>query len=190
MELLQIENHKLKISPYALTIAEFKAVWERDKSSTKDRAVQELSFVFLVSAYHSPYRAYDSKERILRVANDVVTLDKWIPDDLVKAAVAKYEELELTPTLALLTDVEEGIFKLRSFFKTVDVTKDEKGSKIASLIRSIGSISDVIKSMAILRQQVEKEMSVGVTGRAGRQIGARELPPDKRMKHGTKTEAS
>lgn len=181
MELLQISESKLIVSPYALTISEFKAIWDRDTTRAKDKAIKELSFVYFMAAYHSPYRAYEIKERASKIVHDL-NMKEWASDDVIKASIVKYEELEVTPTLALLQDVEEGVFKIREFFRTVDIKKDEKGTKVASLIRSMGSIPDVIKSMSILRSQVEKELAIGQVGRAGRQISSREMPPEQRKK--------
>jgi hypothetical protein len=46
MKLIKLENYTITIEPEALLIKTFKAVWDRDTSTDKNKALQELGFIY------------------------------------------------------------------------------------------------------------------------------------------------
>ena len=175
MLLLTIANNRLEISPYALTINEFKDIWDRDSSKEKDRAVKELSFIYFMADYKSNYRAYDSSSRLLAITNDIELKD-WTPDDLIVKAIKKYEELQITPSIKFLKNAEQSLNKISSFITAYVPSDDETGAKFKAIIAGVKALPDLLKSINNLTEMAEKELSDTKRVRGGHSVGARERP--------------
>lgn len=162
--LFELENNTVKFSPITLTIKEFKKLWSRDRTVEKKQAVAELSYIFFLIDYKSIYRSYDEEERKQRIIEDLVDGSKInINDPDLIVAIEKYKELIVTPSIALLDDAECAIFKIRKYFREVDLTQmDDKGKPIYTardLMANIKSVGDVAESLRKTREQVEKEQN-------------------------------
>ena len=48
IKLFKYEGYKLNISEEALLLKPFKEIWQRDKSKSKDRAFQELGYIYFL----------------------------------------------------------------------------------------------------------------------------------------------
>ena len=46
MKLFKFEGYKVIIEPEALLLKPFRLIWERDKKETKEKAINELGFVY------------------------------------------------------------------------------------------------------------------------------------------------
>lgn len=176
MNLFTVDNNKVTFSPEALTIKEFKALWDRDASKHKEYATEELAYVFYMSDYKSVYTAYDAAAREYKVINDVITKKNWKADEVVKAACKKYSELQETPSMGLLKDAECALDKIRSYFRNVDVTDDIDGSTTKILINNVEKLGGVIKGLSVLRDLVDKEVSESKRVRGSGTLGMREVP--------------
>lgn len=172
-------NQQLQVSPYTLTIKEFSDIWSRDTSELKDKAIKELSFIHFMCDFKSVYRGYDPNDRQTRLITDL-RLGSWTPDDIVKAALTKYEELQQTPSMQLLKVMENSLHKIEKFFETYNVATDPNGAKFKAIIGSYKTIPDIVKGLGSLRELVETEQKQGITVRAGHSARRREMPPDKR----------
>lgn len=176
MNLFTLDNGKVKFSPEALLVKEFKALWDRDSSKQKDNAVEELAYVFYMSDYKSVYLAYDSSARELKVIGDVISKKGWKPDDKIKEACSKYAELQETPSMGLMKDAECALDKIRYYFRHVDVTEDVDGSLTKTLIANVEKLGGVIKGLSSLRELVDKEVSESRRVRGDGRLGLRETP--------------
>lgn len=162
--LFELENNTVKFAPILLTIKEFKKLWARDRTVEKKQAVAELSYIFFMIDYKSIYRSYDEEERKERIIEDLVDGNKInLKDEDLLAAIEKYKELIITPSIALLDDAECAIFKIRKYFREVDLTElDDKGKPIYTardLIANVKSVGDVAEALRKTREQVEKEQN-------------------------------
>lgn len=176
MNLFSLDNNRVTYHPEALTIKEFKELWDRDKSPHKETAVEELSYVFYMTDYKSVYMSYDVSAREQKIIQDVITKKGWKADDKIKGAVNKYNELQQTPSMSLLKDAETALDKIRTYFRNVDITNDEDGKITSTLISNIEKLGKVITSLAVLRGIVDKEISETRKLRGSGEIGMRELP--------------
>jgi len=176
MNLFTIDNQKVTYSPEALTIKEFKTLWDRDSSKHKEAATEELSYVFFLSDFKSPYMSYDKEARENKVISDVMSKKGWKADLKVKEACDKYEELQTTPSMGLLKDAECALDKIRHYFRNVDVTDDVEGTITKTLISNVEKLGGVIKGLSMLREMVDKEVSESKRMRGGGTQGLREKP--------------
>lgn len=55
MRLLKFEGYKVTIAPEALALAPFKRLWNRDKTSNKNKAISEISFIYFMADPRSDY---------------------------------------------------------------------------------------------------------------------------------------
>ena len=70
MGLFDYENFKVVINPDAVIIPPFIDVWERDKSKNKLTATKELSYIYFLCDFKSPYSIYSEADRPSKVKED------------------------------------------------------------------------------------------------------------------------
>jgi hypothetical protein len=95
-------------------------------------------------------------------------------------AITTYQQLQTTLSMQLLNDVEIGLTKLRDYFREPNFDEDENGVAAKNFIANIKSMGDMVKSLKILRDEVEKELTDTMQLRGRTEIGQRELPPERR----------
>lgn len=178
--LLEIKQGVLNISPEALMIKEFKAIWNRDRSTKKDKALKELAYIYHSCDYLSIYRNYHIDTRDAKIKLDLFEDRTWNPDKKVEEAKEKYKSLQTSLSLQLLNDVEMGLTKLRDYFRDPDFDEDENGVAAKNFIANVKSMGDMVKSVKTLREEVEKELMDNMQLRGRTEIGQRELPPNRR----------
>jgi hypothetical protein len=176
MNLFSLTGGRVTFSPEALLIKEFKDLWDRDSSKTKEAAAEDLAYVYYLTDYKSVYKAYDDHARHTKIAADIITRKSWKPDKLIEEAVEKYRELQTTPSMGTLDDVEAALTKIRMYFRNIDVTDDDTGKKTQTLIANVKSIGDLIKGITSLRELVEKEISETQRIKGQGRLGMRETP--------------
>ena len=179
--LIEIKNGLLTISPEALIIKEFKKVWSRDRSKSKDKALKELAYIYHVADYQSIYRNYHIDTREGKIILDIFDDRQWTPDNEIGAALNKYRDLQTTLSMQLLNDVELGLTKLRDYFRDVDFADDDtNGVAAKNFIANVKAMGELVKSLKTLRDEVEKELTDSMQLRGRSEIAHRELPPERR----------
>lgn len=161
-------------------IKEFKKIWNRDRSTKKDRALSELAYVYHTADFQSIYRNYHIDTRDTKIKLDIFDDREWKPDIAVRNAIKKYKELQTTLSMQLLNDAEIGLAKLRDYFRNPEFEDDDNGVAAKNFIANLKQMGDLIGSMKKLRDEVEKELTDNMQLRGRTQIGSRELPPDRR----------
>ena len=174
MDLLTMSKNKLEITPYALAIKEFADIWSQ---SDKDNASLELSFIYFMADFKSPYVGYDDTSRPIKIAQDLnLPLNSGAK---LKTAILKYEQLQDTPSIRLLKATERTLNKIEKYYDAYIPEVDVTGAKFKSIVASMKSLDGVIKSISTLRKQVELEL-VSTTARGGHSISKREVPKERR----------
>ena len=56
MRLFKYEGYNLNISEEALALKPFRAIWVRDKSASKERAIMELGYCYFMEDPRSDYQ--------------------------------------------------------------------------------------------------------------------------------------
>ena len=178
--LIELSNNVLSIQPEALQIKEFRNLWNRDKSKTKDKALKDLAYIYYSTDFQSIYRNYHPDTRESKIKLDIYGDREYSIDMAVVEGQNKYKELQTTLSMELLSDAEAGIDKLRIYFQNVDFAADEEGRAAKNFIANVKQLGDLVKGLKLLREEVEKELSDQMQLRGGSTIGKRELPPDRR----------
>ena len=154
------------IAPALLNITEFKVLYKRDKDRKKRVAFAELSYIYYLIDFKSPYRSYPAEERKDRIAIeycDKALGDKWKADDKVKDAIRKYEELHVTPSLRYLESVEGQIGKVTNFLNGTLIDEET----IKTIVDSIDKFNKIVLGLPKLKEAVQKEVSENSKIRGG-----------------------
>tara|TARA_R100001463_G_C3450119_1_gene213573 strand:+ start:160 stop:705 length:546 start_codon:yes stop_codon:yes gene_type:complete len=181
MRLFDLKDRNVIISPEALLIPEFKALWTRDKSKEKLKAMRELSYIYFICDYKSPYRDSYALSRLeAMVCKDFMKDEKYTPDAKVSAAKSKYKELQKTPSMLLLDASLQTVNKLTDYLQNIDLTERDKNDKPiykpSDVTSSLKNIGGIVESLSKVKESVEKEMSEQASLRGQRKKGNREDP--------------
>lgn len=181
MRLFDLKDRNVIVSPEALLIPEFKDIWKRDKTKDKLKAMRELSYVYFVCDYKSPYRSSFTLNRLeAMVSKDFMKDEKYTPDSKISAAIEKYKELQRTPSMLLLDASLQTVHNLIDYLQNVDLQERDKNDrpiyKPSDVTSSLKNIGGIVESLSKVRESVEKEMSEQASLRGQRKKGNREDP--------------
>ncbi len=182
MNLFDLKKGKILLTPQGLLIPEFKVLWDRDKNRNKEKALRDLSYVYFITDYKSPYAVSAPSDDVLSsmVAMDFMKKKKYNPDKEIEAAIKKYKELQFTPSMNLLTASIKTINNLTIYLENVDLQERDKSGKPiykpSDVTNSLAKIGTIIESLNKVKDQVEREtIKIGAL-RGQRKKGNREDP--------------
>ena len=144
IKLFKRDGYEIKVEPEALLLKPFKKIWNRDRSKDKNRAMQELGFIYFVCDPRSDYQyLVDLDTRMESVKQGEGLPNDWTPDQTVKEAMEFYSSFKPTSAL-LLEDTRVAVDKLREHLKNMDFNEvDDKGKPINVVARDRG-VSEMI----------------------------------------------
>lgn len=156
IKLFKYEGYKLNISEEALLLKPFKEIWQRDKSKNKDKALQELGYVYFISDPRSDYQyLVDEEERSKAIKEGEGINSKWKPDKLVLDAIAFYKSFKPTSAL-LLEDTRAMVNGYR--LKLKQITADMSNLDIKE-IKDLGAVIKQIPSLIKDLDEAEKALN-------------------------------
>lgn len=162
MKLLKYEGYKITISEEAFTLKPFKALWNRDRSKSKDRVLSEMGYIYFMVDPRSDYQYLtDEEERSKAIKEGEGLPEDWKPDKLVLEAMEFYKKFKPVSAL-LLEDTRFAINKLRTLLREIDLSKvDEKGKPIYTLntiTSTIKQIPSLVKDLDEAERTIAKEI--------------------------------
>jgi len=180
-DLFDLKNRQVTFSPAALMIPEFKALWDRDESKDKYTALREISYVYFFTDFKSPYVAALSPEILERtIAKDYLKDESYTPDAEVIAAIDKYRELQITPSMLLLKAAIKTVHNLTDYLENVDLQERDKNDKPIykpnDITGALSKIGNIVESLQKVKENVEREIMHSAQLRGQRQKGNREDP--------------
>ena len=151
IKLFKRDGYEIKVEPEALLLKPFKKIWTRDKSKDKNRAMQELGFIYFVCDPRSDYQyLVDIDTRMEAVKSGEGLPNSWSPDQAVKEAMEFYTSFKPTSSL-LLEDTRIAVDKLREYLRDIDLyATDDKGKPVHTLntvTATIKQIPELIKGL-------------------------------------------
>ena len=156
IKLFKYEGYKLNISEEALLLKPFKEIWQRDKSKNKDKALQELGYIYFMSDPRSDYQyLVDEEERSKAIKEGEGIDSKWKPDKLVLDAITFYKSFKPTSAL-LLEDTRAMIDGYR--VKLRQITTDMSDLDIKE-IKDLGAVIKQIPSLIKDLDEAEKALN-------------------------------
>ena len=171
MKLFEIVHGSAVVTAECLLIPEFKKVYSRDKSKSKDKATRELAYVYFSTDYKSIYLSFDSKVRQERLNVDFMEDEKYKPDQIILEACKKYEDLQQTPTMNFLKAARNAMESTEDYFNNINYSeRDAKNNqvyKVTDVTRALKDCSGVKDTLDKLLLAVKKEQSKGEQARGG-----------------------
>jgi len=164
MKLVKFENYKLTISEEALFIKSFAALWDRDKSVDKSKALSELGFIYFQCDPRSDYMYLDDEnERFEKIKQSEGLPSNWKPDKLILAAIKDYLPLVNTTSSLLLEDTRGAIAKIRKFLRELDMdATDDKGKPkytINTITSAVNQMPKLAKDLTVAEKEISKEIT-------------------------------
>lgn len=159
MKLFKYEGYNLTISEEALILKPFKVLWDRDKSKNKEKAMQELGYIYFMEDPRSDYLTYiDEETRRDQIKLGEGLPETWKPDAKVEDARKFYASFKSEAAL-LAEDIRAAITNLRVYLKTIDLSAvDDKGKPIYTLNTYTSAIAQVPKLIVSL-DEAEKTIA-------------------------------
>jgi len=184
MNLFGMSHNKPSPTPEALLIPEFMALWARDGKRHKTIAIEDLAYVHFMMNWRSPYHAYPPSERSKKVIEDVIlTRPRWKEDDEVKAAMVKYDALQMTPTLRFLRSIENAMEEMIQYFEHVNFDPNKKVTddhgverkvpvgNIKAVMEAVAKAAGTLKTIKELTDRVKAEQDAVDNIRGGGSVG-------------------
>ena len=163
MRLLTYEGYNLTIDPMLLTLKPFRNLWERDTSDKKEKAIQEIAYIYFMEDPRSDYQyIIDREERETQIKEGEGLKKSWKPDKQVLSAMSLYASFK-TPAALLLEDTRMAVDKLRQLLRNIDLNEvDDKGRPIYTLntiTSTIKQIPGLIKDLDEAERALAKEIA-------------------------------
>lgn len=153
MKLFKYEGYKIVISEEAFALKVFRQIWNRDRTTSKDKAIMELGYVYFMVDPRSDYQyLVDEDERSKAIIEGEGLPSDWKPDKLVKEAMNFYGKFKPTAAL-LLEDTRYAVDKLRKLLRDINLEdKDDKGKPVYTL----NTITATIKQVPSLAKDLDE----------------------------------
>lgn len=163
-----------------LLIKEFSALWSNDRNKTKtdtkgtkkSRAYKELTYIWLMCDWSSPYSDYTEQERHKEALKDAGLTEKEWNDPTFRAACRKYRELqESSRSLKLIKSAQGVVDKITDYFNNIDIEERDtvtgkpifKTKDIMAELSNVSSVVEQLKTLELLYKK-EQEESSGLMG--------------------------
>lgn len=167
-------NKQLEINePELLLIREFKALLDRDKTSHKDNATRELTYIYLAIDWKSPYSQFSELERHQEALSDAGITEKEFNDPIFREACRKYRNLQdSNKSIKLLEAARNAADQFVDYFETiVDLNeRDQNGKPVfqaEKVMKEMAQLNKVHEQLAELEKMVKRELTEQSTIRAG-----------------------
>ena len=188
MKFFIFDNSRNRINvnvPEVLLISEFKALWEEKRNITKtdktgeskQLAFKELTFIYLMLDWQSPYSDYYEQDRYNASLLDSGLTKEEYDDPLFRAACRKYREIQdQNIALRCLQAAKGTINKFIDYFLDVDPAERdlETGKpifKVKDIMTEVTKLNELFESFKALEYQVKKEKEQETSNRAGETDG-------------------
>lgn len=178
-KLFDIIQSKIVINPNILAVPQISKIWNRDKSIEKEKAYKEISYIVFLCDYNSPYKDLSEEVKEKTIIKDIFNNEEWKPDNVIKEAMNKYEQLQETRHLRMLRSYEHIEDEITSYNNKVKLDAVDDFGKplynIKDIVQSTEKIGNIIKSISILNKQVKSEIEER-SARGQSEIGLYEIP--------------
>lgn len=163
MRLIKYEDYTITIEPEALIIKSIKTLWNRDRSKNKDRALQELGYIYFMVDPRSTYSyIIDEEDRKEKIILEEGLPKNWKPDKIVEDAMNSYKESVQTTSYLLLEDTKYAVSNLRKYLRSMDFTEtDDKGKPkypVNTLATTVNQVADLAEKLMKAERTVAQEI--------------------------------
>ena len=159
MKLFKYEGFKVTIEPEAILLKPFRIIWERYKKDTKEKAINELGFVYFFADPRSDYQyIVDEEDRIKAIKEGEGLPDKWVPDKQILAAIDFYKQFK-TSSVLLLETTRMLVDKLMKQMKSLDLDERDDKNKPIFALNTITATIEKVPALVLKLDEAEKTIS-------------------------------
>lgn len=162
INLFDIENEKVVISPNVLLIPEFKTIVDKYEDY-----IPALSYIYFMSSPHSPYSDVPERDKQQIVSEDVGG-DFGLEDDEIEEAIKKAEFLYTTPTRRFFINAKKGLETLGDYLGSTQISEGKDGN-FSAFGMAYTRIGKTIQEFKILEKEYTEEITSNIRG--GHDIG-------------------
>tara|TARA_R110000744_G_scaffold37336_2_gene85632 strand:- start:108 stop:647 length:540 start_codon:yes stop_codon:yes gene_type:complete len=175
MALFDLKNGNIVLNPESLALPGFREIWKKDKTKGKDKATREISYVYFMCDYMSPYAVYPNTRRKDVIIKDYIQDEEWKETEDVKLAMERYLDFQETHTMRLMRAAKGASDKLAGYFETIDFLKvDDNGKPIYTakdVAVNLEKVGNIVDSLDKLETRIKKEVRTDSRVRGGGEIG-------------------
>lgn len=163
MKLIRFEDYQIKIADEALLVKPIRRLFNKDRSVTKERFLQQMSVIYFMADPCSTYMyIVDEDERLKQIIEQEGLPEDFTVTGELKDAMEIYRKHCETSSTLLLQDTRIAIDKLREFLRNVDLNAVDDKKKpvypVNTITSAIKQIPELAKSLAEAEKAVQKEM--------------------------------
>jgi len=156
---LDRDTYSVVYEPQTLTLKPFAAIFKRDRSEKKTKAVKELSFVYFYCDIKSDYMIHiDNSIRFKAIRADLLLDKNWKIDKVMQEAIDFYNSMSTSITAEILADSRFTAKTLSNKMKTAVQEDDLSIDDMSKLMANITKIPTVVKALQTAEQAVLKEI--------------------------------
>jgi len=164
------EKNEMIPDPVLMLVPEFKKIWDRDKTKSKEKAKREFAYIYFIADYKSEYNTF-GLEKEESIAIDIMKDKEYIPDDVVIEAIEKYEKLQLTSSMRYLKSIRMTVDSLIAYLENLKYNPDKKEEyKPTEITKSLKDIEVILEKLEKWEKKVfeeEEDMIIRGGGKAG-----------------------
>lgn len=158
MKLFKYEGYKIVISEEAFALKAFRQIWNRDRSTSKDKALMELGYIYFMEDPRSDYQyIIDREERSDEIKKGEGLPDSWKPDKAVQEAMQVYASFKTSSAL-LLEDTRTLVDNYRKKLKSIEF-EDLEVKEVKELGAIIKQVPSLIKDLDEAERALAKEIA-------------------------------
>lgn len=151
-----------KLNPDILAIPAFEEIWKADKTKLKAKAMKEITYIYMMADFNSPYAVFPVLKREPEVRKDILGSKDAKIEKRVVEGIKKYKSFQETPSMYLLEKTKTAIYKMADYFETVDFNQfDDTGRPVYSakdVAANLEKIGKIIESYDKVEEKVKKEV--------------------------------
>ena len=175
MALFDLKNGNIVLSPDSLALPVFKKIWKKDKTKIKEKATREISYIYFMCDYGSPYAVYPIDKKREVIAMDFMKDLKWKEDKDIIEAMEAYLKFQETHTMRLMKAAKGASDKLAGYFENVDfLIVDDKGRPLYTakdVAINLEKVGNIVDSLDKLENRIKQEVKISSRIRGGGEIG-------------------
>lgn len=177
MQLFTFDKHSynVRISEEVLLLKPFKAIFDADKSKSKDQALNEFAFIWFYTDIKSPYQAIiDPKIREEEILKSIDLPKSWKRNKVIDAAIEFYRERsksivhQLYDAAMIAADSVNDVF---TNSKDLIASSDDKITAAQKVVQALEKVPKVMQSL----RDIEKELLKEIDDKEGKKKGSREF---------------
>ena len=124
MKLFKYEGYEVRVAPEALMQKPFKRLWDRDRSKSKENAMNELALLYFYCDPRSDYQyIVNDEDRLEAVKEGIGFSADWKPDAVLQKAIDYYRSFD-TNAARLLRMAAKEIDKVQATLDGMSPTRN------------------------------------------------------------------